>query len=38
MKKTVNGNYGVKLLNWAPEVKLKNGIKKTVDWYIENYE
>jgi GDP-L-fucose synthase len=38
MKKTVNGNYGVKLLNWAPEVKLNNGIKKTVDWYIENYE
>ena len=38
MKKTVNGEYGKRLLDWAPEVKLNDGIKKTVDWYIENYE
>jgi GDP-L-fucose synthase len=38
MKKTVNGDYGKRLLDWAPEVKLMDGIKKTVDWYIKNYE
>mgnify|MGYP001311788873 FL=1 len=38
MKKTVNGDYGKRLLDWAPEVKLNVGIKKTVDWYIKNYE
>ena len=38
MKKTVNGDYGKRLLDWAPEVKLNDGIKKTVDWYIKNYE
>ena len=38
MKKTVNGDYGKRLLDWAPEVKLNDGIKKTVDWYINNYE
>ena len=38
MKKTVNGEYGKRLLDWAPEVKLNDGIKKTVDWYIKNYE
>jgi nucleoside-diphosphate-sugar epimerase len=26
-----------KLLNWAPEIGLDEGIKKTVDWYKENY-
>ena len=38
MKKTVDGTYGKKLLNWEPEVKLDDGIKKTVQWYIENYD
>tara|TARA_Y200000002_G_scaffold350975_1_gene328664 strand:- start:101 stop:1024 length:924 start_codon:yes stop_codon:yes gene_type:complete len=38
MKKTVNGEYGKRLLDWTPEVKLNDGIKKTVDWYIKNYE
>ena len=38
MKKTVNGDYGKRLLDWAPEVKLNDGIKKTVNWYIKNYE
>jgi GDP-L-fucose synthase len=38
MKKTVNGDYGKRLLDWAPEVKLNDCIKKTVDWYIKNYE
>ena len=36
MKKTVNGDYGKRLLDWAPEVKLNDGIKKTVDWYVKN--
>ena len=38
MKKTVNGDYGKRLLDWAPEVKLNDGIKKTVDWYVKNNE
>lgn len=36
LKKTVNGNLGKKILNWSPEVKLNDGIKKTVQWYLEN--
>jgi len=38
LRKTVNGNLGTKLLNWSPEIKLHEGIKKTVEWYLENYE
>lgn len=35
MKKTVNGEKGSKILNWEPEVGLNQGIKKTVEWYLE---
>ena len=38
MRKTVNGDLGGKLLNWNPEVKLNDGIKKTVEWYVNNNE
>ena len=37
MEKKVDGSYGKSLLNWEPEVKLESGIKKTVDWYMNNY-
>ena len=35
MKKTVNGEKGSKILKWEPEVDLNQGIKKTVEWYVE---
>tara|TARA_B100001113_G_C21038670_1_gene591323 strand:+ start:231 stop:1154 length:924 start_codon:yes stop_codon:yes gene_type:complete len=35
MKKTVNGEKGSKILKWEPEVDLSQGIKKTVEWYLE---
>ena len=35
MKKTVNGKMGSEILNWKPQVELKQGIKKTVEWYLE---
>ena len=38
MRKTVNGDLGGKILNWNPEVKLNDGIKKTVEWYVNNNE
>ncbi len=38
MKKTVDGEYGKEILNWSPEVNLKEGISKTVKWYINNHE
>ena len=35
MKKIVNGEKGSKILKWEPEVGLSQGIKKTVEWYLE---
>ena len=35
MEKTVDGSKGSKILNWKPSVSLDEGIKKTVDWYLE---
>lgn len=32
--KTVDGALGEKLLNWKPEIDLKEGIRDTVDWYL----
>ena len=36
MEKTVDGSKGSKILNWKPSVSLDEGIKKTVDWYLEH--
>ena len=36
MEKTVDGSKGSKLLNWQPSVSLDEGIKITVDWYLEH--
>ena len=38
MKKTVNGTLGSEILDWKPEVDLEQGIKKTVEWYLEKNE
>ena len=35
MEKTVDGSKGSKILNWKSSVSLDEGIKKTVEWYIE---
>lgn len=32
--KTVDGALGEKLLNWKPEIDLKDGIRDTIDWYM----
>lgn len=32
--KTVDGALGEKLLNWKPEIDLKEGIRDTIDWYL----
>lgn len=37
LHKTVNGSLGEKLLNWKPDTNFDDGIKKTIQWYIENY-
>lgn len=34
--KTVDGTRLEKLINWSPQVSLKEGIKTTVDWYLKN--
>ncbi len=34
--KTVDGKLGEKLLNWKPQIDLKEGIKLTTDWYLKN--
>ena len=36
--KTVDGSHGKALLGWSPTIGLNDGIKKTVDWYIKNWE
>ena len=37
LEKKVDGNIGRKIINWEPNYSLKDGVKETVDWYIENY-
>lgn len=34
--KTVNGSQGERLLGWRPQIKLRSGVRQTVDWYLEN--
>jgi GDP-L-fucose synthase len=34
--KTVDGSRGRALLGWAPSVRLEEGLKRTIDWYLEN--
>lgn len=34
--KTVDGSRGKALLNWAPQMELDEGIRRTVDWYLAN--
>ena len=36
LEKKVDVTLGQKKLNWKPEVDLTTGIRKTVDWYINN--
>ena len=34
--KTVDGSRGTEILQWQPSTKLREGIKKTIEWYVEN--
>ena len=34
--KTVDGTLGQKLMGWRPSKDLTEGIKETIDWYIQN--
>ena len=34
---SINYQKVKKTLNFSPSVKLHKGIKRTVDWYIQNY-
>ena len=36
--KIVDGSKGAKLLGWKPSESLDTGLKKTIDWYLENSE
>jgi GDP-L-fucose synthase len=36
--KTVDGSHGKALLDWSPQTDLKTGIRKTVNWYLQNWE
>ena len=38
LEKKVDGSIGMKIINWEPNYSLKEGVKETIDWYIENYE
>ena len=34
--KRVDGRRGNELLNWYPQTEFEDGLKKTVEWYIQN--
>tara|TARA_B100000945_G_scaffold319009_1_gene325201 strand:+ start:20796 stop:21758 length:963 start_codon:yes stop_codon:yes gene_type:complete len=36
LEKKVDPNLGKKILNWSPEVSIDDGIKLTIEWFIEN--
>lgn len=36
--KTIDGSRGERLLGWKPTKELKEGIRETIDWYINNIE
>ena len=38
IRKTVEGSLSKKYLNWKPETSLDEGLKKTIEWYLESYE
>ena len=37
LEKKLDGSLGAKTLNWAPSIKLEDGIRDTVEWYKKNY-
>ena len=36
MRYAIDPSKIYKELNWLPETKFKDGIKKTISWYLEN--
>lgn len=34
---SLSNNLVKKKFNWKPKIKIENGIKKTIDWYLKNY-
>ena len=37
LEKKVDGSIGKDTINWSPKFNLDDGVKKTVEWYGENY-
>ena len=37
LEKKVDGSMGKDTINWSPKFNLDDGVKKTVEWYGENY-
>lgn len=36
--KTVDGTLGKKLMGWKPEIDFEEGVKDTINWYINEYK
>jgi len=36
VNRVASNKLAKKLLNWEPKVKFKDGLKKTIDWYLKN--
>lgn len=34
--KTVDGTKGERLLGWKPEMELEDGVRRTIEWYMNN--
>ncbi len=37
LEKKVDGSIGKDTINWSPKFSLDEGVKKTIEWYEENY-
>ena len=37
LEKKVDGSMGKDTINWSPKFSLDEGVKKTIEWYEENY-
>ena len=37
LEKKLDGTLGAKALDWAPSIKLEEGVRDTVEWYKKNY-
>jgi len=38
LNRVASHGLATELLGWSPQVKFKDGLKKTIDWYFKEHE